>query len=129
MIAAGAWSGQGVTIARSQTGVDGPQGTPALDPDRGTWYLAQTNDDYWKPDTDRRRAVAAATLDNLGRTAAASPLGLFAAAGTYPVHNPNTAFTAVMQPATGAFEAFVRVAMCPEHSDPATADPGSCAAH
>ena len=128
VIAAGAWPGQGVTIARSQTGVDGPQGAPSLDPDRGTWWLAQTNDDYWKPDTDTRRATAVNTLTSLGRTAAAGPLGLFAAAGTFPVTNPHTAFTAVMVPATGQFQAFVRVAMCPAERERAAAGK-YCQAH
>ena len=39
--------------------------------------------------------------------------GLFATASAYPVHNPHTAYTAVMDPTTGSLQAFVRDAMCP----------------
>ena len=40
-------------------------------------------------------------------------LGLFAVVSAYPVHNPHTAYTAVMSAKEGTLQAFVREASCP----------------
>jgi len=109
---AGVGRGRGVVLARNQTAVE----NEPLKLDATSWYLAQTNYDHWLPDpaTDPRRSVATATLDQLGRSSASSPLGLFAVASTYPVHNPHTAYTAVMSARDGTLTSYVRTGLCPE---------------
>ena len=79
------------------------------------WALVQTNYDPWAPDpaSDPRRTVAAGTLSNFGRDEAASLLGLYAVLSQYPVHNPDTAYTAVMDPGSGAFHVYVRSPLVP----------------
>ena len=130
-------TGEGVVIARNTTGVADPDGVTWIGSSRGSnssksrehahpdaelesghakpWILVQTNYDLWLPDNpdDPRRTVAEATLASLGQTEAAGALGLFAVAGTYPVHNPSTAYTAVMDVRLGTLHAFVRQALCP----------------
>ena len=49
-----------------------------------------------------------------GARKAVSALGLYAVVSTYPVHNPHTAYTAVMRASTGELHAYVRQSMCPE---------------
>ena len=46
-----------------------------------------------------------------------SEVALFAVVSAYPVHNPHTAYTAVMSAALGTLEAFVREASCPVDPD------------
>lgn len=122
VIMAGAGPGQGAVIARNTTGVAAPGGVLRLGSSpaaaRGvdrSWYLAQTNYDHWLPDsaTDPRRSAAETTLTQLGQGEAASALGLMGVASTYPVHNPHTAYTAVMAAGPGTMHAFVRTATCP----------------
>eukprot|EP00435_Cladocopium_sp_Y103_P057794 s163_g20.t1 len=78
------------------------------------FYLCQCNTDRWLPDDveDPRRTAAETLLQRLGREEA-SVTGLFAVVSAYPVHNPHTAYTAVMSAATGEFHAYVREASCP----------------
>ena len=66
------------------------------------------------PPSDDRRTVCERTLAQYGRAAAGSALGTYAAMSTYNVHNPDTAYTAIMCAATGELHPFVRVAMLPE---------------
>merc|ERR1712185_587197 len=89
------------------------------DPDKD-FYLCQSNTDLWLPDNpaDPRRTAAEILLHRLGRREGTSQLGLFAALSAYPVHNPNTAYTALMSAASGEFHAYAREASCPM-------DPGS----
>jgi len=79
------------------------------------FFLVQTNYDRDVPDppADDRRTVCERTLRQYGRAGAGSALGVYAAMSTYNVHNPTTAYTAVMCAATGALHAFARVAMVP----------------
>ena len=58
--------------------------------------------------------------------ATATSLDLFAVASAYPVHNPHTAFTAVMDPSTGALQAYVRDALCPTDPELIAADGRYC---
>jgi hypothetical protein len=80
------------------------------------WFIAQSNYDHWLPDRpdDPRRTAAERTLVQFGQPASVSAMGLFAVCSTYPVHNPHTAYTAVMEPSTGQLHAFVRQSMCPD---------------
>ena len=77
------------------------------------FYIAQTNYDHWQPDpaTDPRRTALERYLDDMGADIGVSKMGLFAAISTFPVHNPHTAYTAVMQPDSGALTSFVRTSM------------------
>ena len=59
------------------------------------------------------RTVAEQTMANRGQDEAASQLGLYAVASTYPVHALTTAYTAVMDARTGALHPFVRTSVCP----------------
>ena len=70
----------------------------------------------FRPDsgTDPRRTAADAVMRQHGAAHAASALGMYAAVTTYPVHNPHTAYTAIMHARTGELHAYVRQAMCPE---------------
>ena len=90
----------------------------------------QTNYDAWLPDPadDPRRSVAEAALAQFGRAEAATPLGAFAVASTYPVHNPHTAYTAIMSAASGELHAYVRDAMCPENPGAVPSDQRYCTA-
>ena len=71
-------------------------------------------------DADDTRAVQVAE--------AASSLGGFAVASTYPVHNPHTAYTAIMSAASGELHAYVRDAMCPENPGAVPSDQRYCTA-
>ena len=111
VVAAGA-HGEGNVIARGISSVDGEA---VLGDHTDPWFVVQTNYDHWKSDSklDPRRTHAEGTMRALGSAMAGSTVGLYAAASSYPVHNPHTAFTALMDPSTGAFNALVRDAMCP----------------
>ena len=135
VIMAGPKMGMGLVIARNTTGVAGPLlhlARHSADPinRNGSWFVAQTNYDSWLPDdsSDPRRTAAQNTLQQMGRANAASQLGLYAALGQYPVHNPHTAYTAIMDPAAGTLQSFVRQAMCPQDSGQSMQDARYCQA-
>ena len=67
-------------------------------------------------------------LADLGEASGASQLSLLAVASSYPVHNPHTAYTAVMDPASGALVAYVREALCPVDAQLAKVDSRYCSA-
>ena len=94
------------------------------------WFLVQTNYDHWRPDpaSDPRRSAAERMLREMGEAGVggAAVLSLFAVASSYPVANPHTAYTAIMDPATGALTAYVREAMCPVDAQLAQEDPRYC---
>ena len=122
VIASGPDAGDGVVIARNLTGSDGTARL-AEQGDRsapGDFFLAQTNYDRSLPDSpsDPRRTDAERSLRGLGRDEGASQLGLFAVVSTYPVHNPHSAYTAIMSASTGELHAYVRDAMCPVYQKP-----------
>jgi len=118
---------QGAVLARNQTGVAAPGGkilhlgesdgnpTSANNSEITSWALVQTNYDHWTADNpeDPRRTVAEQTLANFGQDIAATSVGLYAVASTYPVHATSTAYTAVMNAKTGDLLPFVRTMMCP----------------
>ena len=124
VVAAGTRPTEGAVLARNLTAVD--HGVLRLAPGSGRWALVQTNYDHWvaDPPEDPRRSAGEAVVAQLGQrqaraaprapptthrvptappaAQAASSLGLFAVCSQYPVHNPHTAYTAVMRAATGA---------------------------
>ena len=127
VVAAGARPFEGVAFARN---CSGPDGAARRLGEGGAWFVVQTNYDPWLPDPadDPRRSVAEATLAQFGRAEAASSLGGFAVASTYPVHNPHTAYTAIMSAASGELHAYVRDAMCPENPGAVPSDQRYCTA-
>eukprot|EP00939_MAST-03C_sp_MAST-3C-sp1_P000776 g776.t1 len=80
-----------------------------------SWFAVQTNYDrnVKDPPTDARRTAAEIILRQYGQDVASTPIGIFAALSTYPVHNSGTAYSAVMHVSTGLFTAFQRVSMVP----------------
>lgn len=110
IVAAGPKPGQGVAVARNLLGSDGTDWLPKDD-----FYLCQCNTDRWLPDDveDPRRTAAETLLQRLREEEPPTMTGLFAVVSAYPVHNPHTAYTAVMSAATGEFHAYVREASCP----------------
>eukprot|EP00929_Paragymnodinium_shiwhaense_P037383 TRINITY_DN19929_c0_g1_i1.p1 TRINITY_DN19929_c0_g1~~TRINITY_DN19929_c0_g1_i1.p1 ORF type:complete len:420 (+),score=79.09 TRINITY_DN19929_c0_g1_i1:87-1346(+) len=121
VVAAGAGKCEGVVFARSTgSGVAGPISRigGCADAAAGEWFLVQSNYDHWQPDNidDPRRSEGERVMKQLGQQRAASLLGLYAALSDYPVHNPHTVYTALMNPSTGEFHTYVRRAMCPEDS-------------
>lgn len=142
---------------------------PRLAADGSVSFVVQTNYDWWltDPPSDPRRLAATSMLQQLScsQSGSISPssrgvssssksisgisesdcrgdLGLvdaFAVASAYPVHNPHTAYTAMMRAAdkvtddstnstkAGSLVAYVRVAMCPKNSASAPySDPSYC---
>lgn len=81
-----------------------------------------------RPDNaaDPRRSAAESVLHNLGPALAKSEMGLFGVLSSFPVHNPHTAYTAMMSPAAGTMAAFVRTSMCPETPGDAVIDSRYC---
>ena len=128
-------SGEGVVFARNETAsvltsvLGGAPDTKA--------FLVQTNydRDQADPSADPRRTFAEGFLGALlssdgggGDAGHLNPLDLLAAAGAYPVHNPHTSYTAVMDPASGSLSAYVRDAMCPTDPVLAAVDSRYCGA-
>lgn len=112
-IAVGGPNGKGAIITRNTTSA---LNVARID-NNDEWFLVQTNYDRWLADdvTDPRRTVGEQTMKSYGQAEGASFLSLFAATSTYPVFNPQTAFTALMDPESGEFHAYVREVSCPEH--------------
>jgi hypothetical protein len=144
VVMGGVNAGEGAIIARNQTGVAAPggkvlrfQGNTA----KSMEYLVQTNYDHWVPDrvVDPRRTAAEDMLSasastvptaSTASTATQSVVGmnieLFAVASTYPVHNPHTAYTALMNAKEGTLLPYVRIAMCPLFAESTYPDERYC---
>lgn len=135
IVAGSGGDGDGVVIARSNDGVAGPILRLSDAEASGSFFIAQTNYDHWQPDSadDPRRTVSATQgsqrmldkhgvnfkrafftqaleqyLNAMGSSVGTTELGLFGAVSTFPAHNPDTAYTAVLRPDTGSLTAFVR---------------------
>lgn len=120
IIAAGPATGDGMVIARNPNASQNPPlGVLHLNETDDGWFFAQSNYDHWEKDNeiDPRRSAAEHLFREFGRDAATTPVGMYAIASAWPVHNPKTVYTAVMSPATGELHAYVRRAMCPEKRD------------
>jgi hypothetical protein len=120
VVTAGTSALQGVIMARSKSAVDSEVWLGR----EGGWFVVQTNYDQCKtvapgintstapchalPDAanDPRRTAALESLSSLGQPLASSTAGAFAVVSAYPVHNPDTAFTAVMSAADGTLGAY-----------------------
>jgi len=71
------------------------------------WYLAQTNDDHWTPDTDGRSTAAKQLMDRIG-TASVNLQTIFGVLSTEPVLDESTTYTSLMSVATGNLTTFIR---------------------
>ena len=128
IVMAGAKINEGAVIARNETGIAAPNGVLRML--NHEWYLVQTNYDHWVIDNaaDPRRTVAETLLNEMDPNNGASSLSLFAVASSYPIHNPHTAYTAVMNAKKGTLFAFVRTAMCPQNPENTFQDSRYCSA-
>lgn len=117
VVAAGPSQGEGVVLTRGLAGVENIAwlGVAEDREQKEDSFLCQCNADRWLPDDpdDPRRTAAELSMRNLGPAEAESLLGLLAVASTFPVHNPNTAYTALMSASTGELHVYVRQAVCP----------------
>jgi hypothetical protein len=94
---------------------DGIATTACVSGTGGAGYLVQTNYEPWLPDSasDARRTAVHRVAAELGLPFATTPTGLYALASAFPVHNPHTAYTALMSASDGTMHAVVREALCP----------------
>lgn len=111
VIVAGKRSPDAAIITRSAEGVDDITWLDSTT----DWLMVQTNYDRNQPDpaNDDRRTVAECLLRQLGQVKGATHLGVYAVISSFPVHNVNTAYTAIMSAGTGELHGFVRQAMVP----------------
>ncbi|KAK3288405.1 hypothetical protein CYMTET_4115 [Cymbomonas tetramitiformis] len=111
VIVAGKRSPDAAIITRSAEAVDDITWLDSA----SDWLLVQTNYDRNQPDpaSDDRRTVAECLLRQLGQVKGATNLGVYAVISSFPVHNVNTAYTAIMSAGTGELHGFVRQPMVP----------------
>mmetsp|Transcript_26684 Transcript_26684/g.48064 ORF Transcript_26684/g.48064 Transcript_26684/m.48064 type:complete len:331 (+) Transcript_26684:1005-1997(+) len=74
------------------------------------WWLVQTNFDHWlsPPATDNNRAQTAISYIEAQTPAGMNFTTLYEALSTYPVLNPTTVFTSLLDPVTGDFSVRIR---------------------
>eukprot|EP00039_Didymoeca_costata_P026886 m.16917 g.16917 ORF g.16917 m.16917 type:complete len:412 (+) comp5838_c0_seq2:103-1338(+) len=130
IVAAGTQPGEGVVLTRARMVTTDNALWLGNRNSSSPWYLVQTNYDQCaiakpgsdnkicipQPDNanDARRTAADNVLANFQQDKSSSLLSIFAVLSTYPVHNVDTAYTAMMQAKSGSLSAFVRDPMCPE---------------
>ena len=122
VVLGGTKPGEAVVIARNLTA---PEDVLTMRETQDKWFVTQSNYDRRSPEGsflpdnsgDPRRTAADVLMRQHGTRNAVSAVGLFAVVSTYPIHNPDTAYTAVMCAATGELTAYVRQSMCPEFKD------------
>jgi N-acylethanolamine-hydrolysing acid amidase len=79
--------------------------------DQGSFnYLMWTNYDscLGEPKTDVRCKPGLELLEEMGETLSGSSMGVYAVTSAYPIHNPSTAYTVVMNVKHNVFQTFVR---------------------
>jgi len=78
-------------------------------PQSPNWWLTETNYDHWEspPAADNRRDPANALMEALGGANATDPEALFGVMSTWPVFNPHTTFTTMIDFATGAYNSTI----------------------
>ena len=78
-------------------------------PKSATWWLTETNYDHWEspPAADDRRDPANALMQALGSANATNNEALFGVMSTWPVFNPHTTFTTMIDFATGAYNSTI----------------------
>ena len=127
-------AGDGVIMARNETHSEGTDWLGGHSAGALGDVLVQTNYDRWLPDSraDPRRTRAESMLTSIlgsarGQRSPPTEVDLFAVASAYPIHNPHTAYTAVMNPVTGQLSAYVRDSLCPVRSAIRDLDTRYCA--
>jgi hypothetical protein len=126
-ILAGEASGQGVVITHERNGPrdvwymgtspdtpphpDAPKNTDDDQDDEKSswWWLTETNYDHWEPvpKADDRRDPANSLMLALTSAANVNNASLFDVLSTWPVFNPHTTFTSMMNPSTGSYNSTV----------------------
>ena len=79
--------------------------------DQGTFnYLMWTNYDscLGEPKKDVRCKPGLGLLEEMGENLSGSSMGVYAVTSAYPIHNPSTAYTVVMNVKHNVFQPFVR---------------------
>jgi hypothetical protein len=73
------------------------------------WWLTETNYDHWNnvPAADDRRDPANEMMEALGSSENTNVDTLFSVLATWPVFNPHTTFTSMMNPAAGTYNSTV----------------------
>ena len=99
----------GKVLIRSQNGTDEvvTLGEQSGSPKNGLLWTNYDSCDS-EPTSDVRCKPAQALMIEMSGRLSGSSLGVGMVASAFPVHNPTTAYTAVMNAATGDFHAFVR---------------------
>ena len=106
VIATGPGQREGIVYSRSQ---GASNANPVYDLRKMTSsnFLVQTNYDRWLADPvdDPRRTVAEQQMTAFNQT---DPLTVFATLSTFPVTNPETAYTCIMQTSKNSLKAYLR---------------------
>jgi hypothetical protein len=73
------------------------------------FWLTETNYDHWEPvpAADNRRDPANTMMGGLGSATGVNEQSMFGVMGTWPVFNPHTTFTSMMEPHTGLYNTSV----------------------
>ena len=100
LIVAGQLYNQGVVITRDRAAALDKW---YLNPEKGQWYLLETNYDHWKepPSDDDRRHPGIKMMNSLGQESINFD-SLFKVLSTEPVLNNKTTYTTIMSPREGA---------------------------
>jgi hypothetical protein len=110
-IAAGVEAGQGGVVTRDRNSVAAfwQLGTVPPPLQAESWYVLETNYDYWKdpPSYDDRRKYGINMMNTRGRTVSASLEGLWDVLSTWPVLNRYTTYTALINPANETMKSYV----------------------
>lgn len=109
LIMSGVNKGEGTVLTRNRNGTDesGGRGNWKLNPDNGTWWRLETNDDNWKLPHDNRRKAANKDMAAVGQ-AHADLDHIFTVLSTPPVLAHDTTYTTLMSAGLGKFTSIVR---------------------
>lgn len=109
LIVAGANRGEGTILTRKRNGTDesGGRGNWKINPDNGTWWRLETNDDNWKRPMDGRRKAANTAMEHVG-VQHADLNHLLTVLSTPPVLAHDTTYTALMSAELGTYTSLVR---------------------
>jgi len=109
LIMAGVNNGEGTILTRNRNGTDesGGRGNWKINPDNGTWFHLETNDDNWKIPMDNRRNAANKMMDAVG-VANADLDHMKTVLSTPPVLASHTTYTALMSAKLNKYSTLVR---------------------
>jgi len=109
LIVSGVNKGEGTILTRKRNGTDesGGRGNWKINPDNGTWWRLETNDDNWKRPMDDRRNAANEAMEKVGQ-AHADLDHIFTVLSTPPVLARDTTYTTLMSAGLGLYSSVVR---------------------